>query len=132
MTVITFFIILILLLISQFIIKHSLTKKFQLSKKPGKGRFINTRHQKIDMFLTFAFLALFLLFTLTDLVQTDMFDIASPYILFPILFIIMELVRAWFQWKKSNEPKRAYLTLMNVSILIVLIIFYYLYIIFYL
>ena len=131
MTVITFLVILILLVLSQFLIKIFLTKKFQLSKKPGKGRFVNTNHQKTDMILTLAFIALFLLFTLTDLVQANMFDASSPYILFPILFIIMELVRAWFQWNKSNEPKRAILTLMNISILIVLIIFYYLYIIFY-
>ena len=133
MTVIAFFLILILLVVSQFILKTVLAKKFQLKKLPsGTGRFVNERHQKYDLALSILFLVLFLLFTLTDLVQTSMFDIASPYIIFPVIFIIMELVRAWFQWNETDEPKRAYVTLINSSILVVLIIFYYLYIIFYL
>ena len=132
MTVITFFAILILLLIFQFYIKSFLSKKFQLTGvRAGKGRFVNNRHQLIDFGLSAIFIILFLLFTMTDIVKAGMFEIASPYIIFPVIFIIMELVRAWFQWKETDEPKRAYITLMNVSILVVLIIFYYLYIMFY-
>ncbi|HHU19041.1 MAG TPA: DUF4181 domain-containing protein [Bacilli bacterium] len=132
MTVITFFLILVLLVVFQFIIKRVLAKKFELKKLPsGTGRFVNNQHQKIDLGLSILFLILFLLFTMTDLVQANMFDVASPYIIFPVLFIIMELIRAWFQWNKTDQPKRAYITLMNVSILVVLIIFYYLYVIFY-
>lgn len=133
MTVISFFIILIVLLILQFYIKRVLTKRFNLTKQPsGQGRFVNKRHQKIDLILSLIFLVLFVLFFFTDIVQVGMFDLASPYIIFPVIFIAMECVRAWFQFNETDEPKRAYVTLMNVSMLVVLIIFYYLYLIFYL
>ncbi|ALS75914.1 hypothetical protein AUC31_12225 [Planococcus rifietoensis] len=76
--------------------------------------YVNERHEKIDKWLKRLWLLLSVIIIYLVFIQE--FPILLYLMLFIVLMVLDSLVRAYFQWKHSDQPKQAVLILSEMAV----------------
>lgn len=111
-----------------YVLKFTLRKLFNI--EPSKRElfsynYINDQHRKVDKFVRFGTLIaglVLLYFVILD-------EYPPPYYLVAaIAFIVVDqLIRAFFEWRASENPKQAILTLTQMTVIVAAMVFVFQY-----
>lgn len=126
------FALIVFILIS--VIKHFLRKVLKIEKvKRGffSNQYINDRHRRIDWGIRAVTVLTFIIFILISIYEDISYimqdiSINSIFMVISIYLLMADcLVRAYFEWRHTPNPKQSILTLSEMLLLVIAIIFFF-------